>query len=150
MRPACFAVLLLMAGVGYADMSSKPGYQTANDSIPAPLIELTTDQATAASGQAVFVEREAGHCVLCHQVESLNAPFQGDLGPALSDVGSRLSPGQIRFRLVDPSQLNPNTIMPSYFKTDHLRQLPDQYMGQPVLDARQIEQLVIYLTSLKG
>ena len=150
MRPACFAVLLLMAGAGYADMSYKPGYQTANDSISAPLIELTTDQATAESGQAVFVEREDGHCVLCHQVESLNAPFQGDLGPALSDVGSRLSPGQIRFRLVDPSQLNPNTIMPSYFKTDHLRQLPDQYMGQPVLDARQIEQLVIYLTSLKG
>jgi sulfur-oxidizing protein SoxX len=131
-------------------MFSNVSYEAVNDSIPAPLIELTTDQASAASGQAVFVERDAGHCVLCHQVESLNAPFQGDLGPALSDVGSRLSPGQIRFRLVDPSRLNPNTIMPSYYKTDHLRQLPDEYKGQPVLNELQIEQLVVYLTSLKG
>ena len=131
-------------------MLSNASHQVMNDSIPTPLIALTADQATAASGQAVFAEREAGHCVLCHQVESLSAPFQGNLGPVLSDVGSRLSPGQIRFRLVDPSQLNPNTIMPSYYKTDHLRQLPDRYKGQPVLNARQIEQLVIYLTSLKG
>ena len=149
MRASCFAVLLI-SSVSYADMSSSVSYEAVNDSIPAPLIALSTDQATAASGQAVFVEREAGHCVLCHQVESLNAPFQGDLGPALSDVGLRLSAGQIRFRLVDPSRLNPNTIMPSYYTTDHLRQLPDKYKGQPVLDARQIEQLVIYLTSLKG
>jgi sulfur-oxidizing protein SoxX len=131
-------------------MLSNASYQVMNDSIPTPLIALTADQATAASGQAVFAEREAGHCVLCHQVESLSAPFQGNLGPVLSDVGSRLSPGQIRFRLVDPSQLNPTTILPSYYKTDHLRQLPDRYKGQPVLNARQIEQLVIYLTSLKG
>ena len=143
-------MLLLISNVGYADMFSNVSYEAVNDSIPAPLIELTTDQASAASGQAVFVERDAGHCVLCHQVESLNAPFQGDLGPALSDVGSRLSPGQIRFRLVDPSRLNPNTIMPSYYKTDHLRQLPDEYQGKPVLNAQQIEQLVVYLTSLKG
>ena len=142
--------MLLISSVSYADMSPSVSYEAVNDSIPAPLIALSTDQATAASGQAVFVEREAGHCVLCHQVESLNAPFQGDLGPALSDVGLRLSAGQIRFRLVDPSRLNPNTIMPSYYTTDHLRQLPDKYKGQPVLDARQIEQLVIYLTSLKG
>ena len=143
-------MLLLISNVGYADMFSNVSYEAVNDSIPAPLIELTTDQASAASGQAVFVERDAGHCVLCHQVESLNAPFQGDLGPVLSDVGSRLSPGQIRFRLVDPSRLNPNTIMPSYYKTDHLRQLPDEYQGKPVLNAQQIEQLVVYLTSLKG
>ena len=143
-------MLLLISNVGYADMFSNVSYEAVNDSIPAPLIELTTDQASAASGQAVFVERDAGHCVLCHQVESLNAPFQGDLEPVLSDVGSRLSPGQIRFRLVDPSRLNPNTIMPSYYKTDHLRQLPDEYQGKPVLNAQQIEQLVVYLTSLKG
>ncbi|WP_431196384.1 sulfur oxidation c-type cytochrome SoxX [Marinobacter alexandrii] len=120
------------------------------DSLETPLTTLTTEQATATAGQAVFVERDAGHCVLCHRIDSLSAPFQGDLGPVLTGVGSRLSPAQIRFRLVDPSRLNPDTIMPSYFKTGPLHQLPEQYKGKPILDAYQIEQLVIYLSSLKG
>ena len=150
MKVSRIAILLLISNMGHAGTQLNPSSGVVHDSLDTPLTTLTSEQATASAGQSVFVERDAGHCVLCHQVESLNAPFQGDLGPALSDVGSRLSPGQIRFRLVDPSQLNPHTIMPSYYKTDHLRQLPDQYIGRPVLDARQIEQLVIYLTSLKG
>jgi len=143
-------LLLLASSVCQAEPSFNPGYQVVSDSIPAPLIALPAAQATAAEGEAVFVQRKAGHCVLCHQIDSLNAPFQGDLGPSLSAIGLKLTPGQIRFRIVDPSQLNPNTIMPSYYTAPELHQLPDQYKRQTVLDARQIEQLVIYLSSLKG
>jgi sulfur-oxidizing protein SoxX len=39
--------------------------------------------------------------------------------------------------------------MPSYYRTDHLRQLPAEYEGKTLLSARQIEQLVAYLASLK-
>lgn len=150
MRLLCLGALLLVPFPGYADSPRGPGTPVPGDAIEALLVQLASDQATAASGEAVFVRREAGHCVLCHQVAGLIAPFQGDLGPELSDVGSRLTPGQIRYRLVDASRLNPKTIMPSYYRTDHLQQLPAEYEGETLLDARQIEQLVIYLSSLKG
>ena len=35
-----------------------------------------------AIGRAIFSDRESGHCVLCHQVDGLEVPFQGNLGPA--------------------------------------------------------------------
>ena len=151
MKVPCIALLLLLiSNIGHAGAPLNPSSRVMNDALDTPLTELSSKQATASSGQSVFVERDAGHCVLCHQIEGLSAPFQGDLGPALTGVGSRLSPGQIRFRLVDSSRLNPNTIMPAYYKTDDLRQLPDQYKEKPILDAQQIEQLVIYLSSLKS
>ena len=56
-------------------------------------------------GRQAFVSRDQGHCVLCHRIKGLEVPFQGDLGPDLSDVGARLNPGQIRYRIVDASCL---------------------------------------------
>lgn len=100
-------------------------------------------------GQRTFVERDAGHCVLCHQVAGLDAPFQGDLGPALTGIGSRLSPAQIRLRIVDASQLNPDTIMPPYYRADGLEQVGEDYRGQTVLSAEQVEDLVAWLASLE-
>jgi len=149
MRRVALGVLLLLLVPVCSGGERNSGYKVSGDAIPAPLVQLDSDQTTPSPGEAVFVSREAGHCVLCHRVSRLNAPFQGDLGPELSDVGSRLTAGQIRYRLVDASQLNPNTIMPSYYRTDHLRQLPAEYRGKTLLSARQIEQLVVYLASLK-
>ena len=67
-----------------------------------------------AIGRAIFSDRESGHCVLCHQVDGVEVPFQGNLGPALSDVGARLTEAQIRLRIVDNTKVNPGTVMPSY------------------------------------
>ena len=67
--------------------------QIEGDSIPLPLADMVTD---AGHGEAVFVSRDGGHCVLCHQVAELDTEFQGNVGPALTGIGSRLSPGQLR------------------------------------------------------
>lgn len=111
----------------------------------APLIEVV---GSPDRGRQIFAQREAGHCVLCHQVEGLEAPFQGDIGPDLSDVGSRLSAAQIRLRIVDASTLNPATIMPPYYRREGLNQVEARYRGQTVLTAEQIEHLVAWLASL--
>lgn len=100
-------------------------------------------------GEAVFVQRELGHCVLCHQVAALDAPFQGNIGPDLTTVGARLSPAQIRFRIIDASRLNPLTTMPAYYRVENLNRVAEQYQGKPVLTAQQVEHLVAYLAQLK-
>ena len=117
------------------------------DAIPSALTDVPTN---AVEGRRIFVERDRGHCVLCHQVSGLDALFQGDVGPDLSDVGARLSPGQIRLRIVDASTLNPDTVMPPYHRTHDLHQVAPELAGKPVLTAQEIEHLVAYLSGLEG
>ncbi len=116
------------------------------DTIPAPLSDTVS---SAEVGETVFVDRDQGHCVLCHQIDGLNAEFQGNVGPDLSTVGDRLSPAQIRFRLVDLQSLMPDTVMPSYYRLHDLNQVQAQFQGQTILNAEQIEHLVAYLSSRK-
>ena len=117
------------------------------DMIPAALRGL---QGNAGRGETVFTEREQGHCVLCHAVEGLDAEFQGNVGPPLTGLGDRLSPGQIRLRIADAQRIWPQTVMPSYYRTGGLHQVGHAYQGKPALTAQQIEDLVAYLSGLKG
>ncbi len=103
-----------------------------------------------AIGRAIFSDRESGHCVLCHQVEGLEVPFQGNLGPALSGVGARLTEAQIRLRIVDNTKVNPGTVMPSYYRTTDLHQVGRAYQGETVLSAAEVEHLVAWLSQLTG
>lgn len=116
------------------------------DSIPLPLADTLAD---AAHGKTLFVSRDGGHCVLCHQVAGLDAEFQGDVGPALTGIGSRLSPGQLRLRVVDYELVQPGVLMPSYYRSHDLYQVSDAHEGKPVLSADDVEDLVAYLSSLK-
>jgi L-cysteine S-thiosulfotransferase len=90
-----------------------------------------------------------GNCLLCHAVPETGARFMGNLGPPLSGVGARLSPGQLRLRLVDTKRVNPDSIMPSYFKSDGLVEVAQAYRGKTILTAQQIEDVVAYLVSLR-
>ena len=103
-----------------------------------------------AIGREIFSDRESGHCVLCHQVDGLEVPFQGNLGPELSDVGARLTEAQIRLRIVDNTKVNPGTVMPSYYRTADLHQVGRAYQGETVLSAAEVEHLVAWLSQLTG
>jgi sulfur-oxidizing protein SoxX len=52
-------------------------------------------------------------------------------------------------RLVDAARLNPQTIMPSYYRTDGLERVGWQWRGQPVLNAQQVEDVVAFLRTLR-
>jgi sulfur-oxidizing protein SoxX len=52
-------------------------------------------------------------------------------------------------RVADNLQLKPATIMPSYFKIDGLERVASPYRGKPILDAREIEDVVAYLATLR-
>ncbi len=49
-------------------------------------------------------------CKGCHRINGDG----GNLGPALDKVGSRLTTGQIRAKLIAPKQADPASIMPAY------------------------------------
>lgn len=110
---------------------------------------LSADAPDPARGRAIVASRQKGLCLLCHQAPIPEERFQGNIGPDLSGVGARLSAAQIRLRLVDPARLNPDSVMPSYHRIEHLRQVAKAWRGLPILDAREIEDVVAYLSALR-
>ena len=73
----------------------------------------------------------------------------GNVAPPLDGVGRRLSAAQLRLRIADIQRVNPGTAMPSYYRVDGLDRVAAEYRGKPILDARQVEDIVAYLVSLK-
>ncbi|MEQ1647402.1 MAG: sulfur oxidation c-type cytochrome SoxX [Hyphomicrobiaceae bacterium] len=137
--------LELIFGVARADVNL-PVVVT-GDAVNAP---LTQQVGRAAQGRVIVLSRQIGNCLICHAVPNEAKELaQGNVGPALSGVGGRLSEGQIRLRLIDQSRLNPRTIMPPYYRTNGLTNVAAQFVGKSVLDAQQIEDVVAYLVSLK-
>jgi len=122
-------------------------YTIVGDAIPAPLGGKIGD---ADRGRAIVLDRTQGNCLICHQVPEPNEPFQGTIGPGLAGVATRLDPGQLRLRLVDAAALNPQTVMPPYFRTEGLADVAPAFRDRPALTAQEIEDVVTYLASLRG
>lgn len=121
-------------------------YVIVGDAIPQ---SLTGKPGDAVSGRKIVATRQVGLCLLCHSGPFPEERFQGDLSPSLAGAGSRWNEGQLRLRIVDGSKLNPDTIMPSYYRVDGLNQVAPQFRGKPVLSAEQIEDVVAFLVTLR-
>ncbi len=132
MKPA--AALLLAVAASHA---------AAADALDAPLAAAGDAQ----RGRAVFAAREQGHCVICHAVPGL-APA-GNVGPALDGIGTRLSAGQLRQRIVDITRVKPDAAMPAFHRRDGLNRVAAAYAGKTLLDPQQVEDLVAFLGGLK-
>jgi sulfur-oxidizing protein SoxX len=109
---------------------------------------LTGELGDAVRGRAIVTDRQQGLCLLCHSGPFPEATFQGTLAPSLAGAGSRWSMGQLRLRIVDASRLNPNTIMPPYYRTADLTRVAPSYAGKPILSAEQIEDVIAFLATL--
>ncbi|MGE0682063.1 MAG: sulfur oxidation c-type cytochrome SoxX [Candidatus Binatia bacterium] len=116
------------------------------DSIPTP---LTVQSGDAEHGRRIVRDRERGDCVVCHAMPLPDRQFHGTVGPPLDGIGSRYSVGELRLRLVDPKRINPQTVMPAYYKIEGLHQVAENYRGKPILTAQEIEDVVAYLLTLK-
>jgi L-cysteine S-thiosulfotransferase len=109
---------------------------------------LTGAKGDPVRGRAIVANRQVGLCLLCHSGPFPEERFQGNLAPDLRSV-ARLSEGEIRQRVVDPSKVNPDTIMPAYYRAEGLTRVAPSVKGKPLLTAEQIEDVVAYLMSLK-
>ena len=103
----------------------------------------------APRGRALVVARDPANCVLCHSVPDSALPIAGNVGPSLAGVGSRLTVAQLRLRIVDITRIQPDAVMPSYFRADKLSEVAATYRGRTVLTAQEVEDVVAYLATLK-
>jgi sulfur-oxidizing protein SoxX len=131
-------ILLLCSEAGALEIVS--------DSIPQALDGLDGD---AGRGRAIVASRQQGLCLLCHSGPIPEERFQGTLAPSLAGAGSRLSAGQLRLKLVDGQRLNPDSIMPAYFRSDGLQQVGREWRARTIFSAQQLEDVIAYLQSLK-
>ncbi len=120
-------------------------YTIVGDGIPD---SLTGQPGDAARGRALVLARSST-CILCHSGPFPEARFQGDLAPSLAGAGNRATTAQLRLRLVDASRINPETIMPSYYRVDGLTRVGSAWRDKPILTAEQIEDIVAYLATLR-
>ena len=142
------ASLVLVFGMVTASVSAQElrTYVIAGDSIPD---SLTGEPGDAERGRAIVGDRTLGLCLLCHSGPFPEQPLQGNLAPSLAGAGARNTAGQLRLRLVSPSRLVLDTIMPPYYRLDHLERVARAYDGKTILTAEQVEDVVAYLMTLK-
>jgi sulfur-oxidizing protein SoxX len=143
--PFLVALGLLLSASAFAD-TLRAAYVVAGDAIERPLTGKAGD---AARGRAIVASRQLGLCLLCHTGPIPEERFQGTLAPDLAGAGTRWSEGQLRLRIVDAGRLNPDTIMPPYYRTDGLTRVARAFQGRPLLTAEQIEDVVAYLKTLR-
>jgi len=142
-RASLLAGALMVCAVGAAGAQS---YAVVGDAIPKPLADTPGD---AARGRAIVANRSVGLCLLCHSGPIAEERFQGNLAPSLAGAGSRWSAAQLRLRIVDGARLNPDTIMPPYYRTAGLQRVARAFEGKTILTAEQVEDVVAYLETLK-
>lgn len=145
-QAALLATLLMANCAGASETAPVAPFAVTDDAITLPLAGRLGD---ALRGRHLVLDRERGNCLICHQLRVERQPFQGDLAPPLDGVGARLTPAQIRLRLVDQSRLNPATLMPPYHRVDALTRVAGRFKDRPVFDAQEIEDVVAWLATLK-
>jgi L-cysteine S-thiosulfotransferase len=121
-------------------------YTVVGDAIPD---SLTGTPGDPERGRTIVANRQVGLCLLCHTGPYPEERFQGTLAPDLKGTGSRWSQGQLRLRIVDASRLNPDTIMPPYYRLEGLARVAPAFQGKPLLTAEQIEDVIAHLATLR-
>jgi len=108
------------------------------------------------NGAKVMKTKSIGNCISCHEVTALNdAPFHGEIGPALDGAADRWGEAELRGILANAKMTFPGTMMPAYYKVDGFTRLGDAYTGKahegevaPLLTGQEIENVVAYLMTL--
>ena len=144
-RRLASALLLALALTPAAGVEDRRPYVIEGDGIPR---SLTGTPGDAGRGRAIVASRQRGLCLLCHAGSFPEERFQGDLAPSLAGAGCRWSEAQLRLRLVDARRLNPDSLMPSYYRTEGLVRVAPAWHGRTLLTAEEIEDVVAFLMTL--
>lgn len=142
---AVVAALFQSSVDGHAADTAR-AYVVIDDAVPTSLTGAPGDPVR---GRAIVADRRVGLCTLCHAGPFPETPLQGNLAPALSGVGTRMTEGQLRLRLIDASRLNPETIMPPYYRIQGLVRVATAFQGKTILTAEQVEDVVAFLMTLR-
>lgn len=151
--PAALLVALMVGTIAATAAGSQrvtePGlvpYTVVNGEIPD---SLTGKPGDPAEGKKIAYNEKLGNCLACHSMPFSDAVDPGNVGPNLKGIGSYSSAGHLRLRLVNPKALNPQTMMPAYYRVVGLNRVSEKFAGKPILDAQQIEDVVAFLMTIK-
>lgn len=141
-------LLALMALLIAAALAAAPLTAVAAQ-VESQLSPLTDVPGDAARGRAIVANRQHSLCLLCHSGPFADAHLQGTIASNLAGAGSRWNATQLRLRIVDAKQLNPESIMPAMHKLQGLQSVGRAWRDKPVLDAQQVEDVVAFLQTLR-
>ena len=145
-RAGLLVMLAALAAPAARAQDGPRNYVVVGDAIPEPLASRPGD---ALRGRAIVANRSVGLCLLCHSGPIPEERFQGTLSPSLAGAGTRWSVGQLRLRVADGARLNPDTIMPPYYRTAGLQRVAKAFDSKTILTPEQVEDVVAYLATLK-
>ena len=141
------AVLALGVGLTAASTAELVAYQVVDETEIAS--SLTGKAGDPKRGREVAIDRKLGNCLACHSLPIPEQQFHGATGPDLTGVGSRLTLGELRLRVVNPKVVNPDTMMPAFYRVEDLNRVMKDFAGKPILTAEQVEDVIAYLTTLQ-
>lgn len=120
-------------------------FKVVGESIPK---SLTGKKGDPKMGRKATINRKLGNCLSCHKLP-VSQPYQGAIGPDLRGVASRLKEGEIRLLIVNSKIVNPDTIMPAFYRTKGFHRVQKKWQGKTLLSAAQVEDIIAYLMTLK-
>lgn len=100
-------------------------------SVPPEVGRVLSSQERA--GRALFLRQQCGNC---HAVAGIGGGRVEEEAPDLTEIGLRHSPAWLHSFMEDPSRFHVRSKMPAY--------------GPPTLSHQEIEEISMYLTSLRG
>lgn len=145
-------ILLLVGTAGEAAAQSSAAPPLAKFEIKDGAIaaSLTGRPGDPQKGRQVVVGRQLGNCLACHAISALNnQPYHGNVAPSLDGVADRMTEGELRLRIVDGTKVNPDTMMPPFYRADGLNSVMKRFQGKTILTAEQVEDVVAFLKTLK-
>jgi sulfur-oxidizing protein SoxX len=144
--PAVALAFGLLVGSG-AEAGGLVAYEVVDgEKIP---MSLTGKPGDPATGRKVAINRKQGNCLACHKLPIPEQPFHGAVGPDLNGLASRMSAAEMRLRVVNSKVVNPDTIMPAFYRSDGFHRVLKKFQGTTILTAEQVEDIVAYLETLK-
>lgn len=156
MKPNLFSVSILALTVSLAvcadnknSAAAEPYYpcEIKNDGITNPIGGKIGD---VQKGKKLVLALKKGNCTACHRLPIEGVESPGKIGPSLAGVAARYTVPQIRLRVVDEKTINPETIMPGYYRNPKLlHNVKKKFVGKTILTAQEIEDVVSYLATLK-
>lgn len=147
--------IALGAAVGFALSTSAMAqeqeklvdYKVVNgSSIPTSLTGKTGDPV---KGRKHAINRKKGNCLACHVMPIPEQTFHGEVGPDLNGAASRLLEGEIRLQIVNSKIVNPDTIMPAFYRNTGFHRVMKKFKGKSILSAQEVEDIVAYMMTLK-
>jgi sulfur-oxidizing protein SoxX len=131
---------------------------------PGKAINMPLDgkRGNAERGVRWIISPESGFCIACHEIPALKdritpedrtsrrrLGYHGTIGPPLDGVASRYTEGELRLLIVDPRLARPAAIKPPFHSVAALHDVAPPCEGKPILSARQVEDIVAFLKTLK-